>query len=76
MLKRTFLSETGRTEIEDQLSRLDENGPRVANERSLTVSRKLVRYRMTRIPEADFLAMHSAYELIERKAGNFRFIKR
>jgi putative methyltransferase (TIGR04325 family) len=74
--KRTFLSETDRTEIEDQLSRLDENGPRVANERGLTVSRKLARYRITRIPEADFLAMHSAYELIERNAGNFRFIMR
>src|ERR1043165_6541917 len=52
--KRTFLSPTDRTETEDQLSRLDENGPRVANERGLTVSRKLVRYRTTRIPEAAF----------------------
>ncbi len=74
--KRTFLSATGRTEVEDQISRLDENGPQVAGGRGLTVSRKLVRYRMTRIPEADFLAMHSAYELIERNAGNFRFIRR
>jgi len=74
--KRTFLSETDRTEIEDQLSRLDENGPRLANERGLTVSRKLVRYRMTRIPEAAFLAMHSAYELAERGANGFRFVIR
>ena len=73
--KRTFLSQTDRTEIEDQVSRLDENGPRVANERGLTVSRNLVRYRTTRIPEADFLAMHSAYDLIERNAGGFRFIR-
>ncbi len=72
--KRTFLSATDRTEIEDQLSRLDENGPRVANERGLTVSRKLVRYRMTRIPEAEFIKMHSAYELVERGAGGFRFV--
>ena len=74
--KRTVLSETDRTEIEDQLSRLDENGPRVANERGLTVSRKLVRHRTTRIPEANFLAMHSAYALIERSEGNFRFVRR
>ena len=74
--KRTFLSRSDRTETEDQLSRLDENGPRVANERGLTVSRKLVRYRMTRIPEADFLGMHSAYTLIERSESGFRFVKR
>jgi hypothetical protein len=74
--KRTVLSETDRTEVEDQLSRLDENGPRVASERGLTVSRKLVRYSMTRIPEADFLAMHSACELIERSESNFRFVRR
>jgi hypothetical protein len=74
--KRTFLSRTDRTEVEDQLSRLDENGPRVAGERGLTVSRKLVRYRMTRIPEAAFLAMHSAYEPIERSKDNFRFVRR
>ena len=74
--KRTFLSPTDRTEIEDQLSRLDENGPRVANERGLTVSRKLVRYRMTRIPEAMFLAMHSAYALAERGASDFRFVRK
>jgi hypothetical protein len=74
--KRTFLSETDRTEVEDELSRLDENGPRVASERGLTVSRKLVRYRMTRIPEADFLAMHSACELIERSESNFRLVRR
>ena len=73
--KRTFVSETDRTEIEDQLSRLDENGPRVATERGLTVSRKLVRYRMTRIPEATFLAMHSAYALIERSESGFRFVR-
>jgi len=72
--KRTFLSGTYRAEIEDQFSRLDENGPRLENQRGLTVSRKLVRYRMTRIPEADFLRMHSAYELIERTAGGFRFV--
>jgi hypothetical protein len=74
--KRTLLSGTDRAEIEDQLSRLDENGPRVANERGLTVSRKLVRYRKTRIPEADFLKMHSTYELMERSAGGFRFVMR
>lgn len=73
--KRTFLSETDRIEIEDQLSRLDENGPRLANERGLTVSRKLVRYRMTRIPQADFLKMHSAYELMEHSGSNFRFVR-
>jgi hypothetical protein len=72
--KRTFLSRTDRTEIEEQLSRLDENGPRVAGERGLTVSRKLVRYRMTRIPEAAFLAMHSAYQLLERSESGFRFV--
>jgi hypothetical protein len=72
--KRTFLSGTDRTESEDQLSRLDENGPRVATERGLTASRKLVRYRMTRIPEAAFLAAHSAYELIDRSESNFRFV--
>jgi putative methyltransferase (TIGR04325 family) len=74
--KRTFLSATGRTEVEEQISRLDENGPRVAGERGLTVSRKLVRYRVTRIPEAAFLAMHSAYELIERSDSNFHFVRR
>ena len=72
--KRTFLSGTGRTEIEDQLSRLDENGPRVASERGVTVSRKLVRYRVTRIPEAAFLAMHSTYQLVERSETDFRFV--
>ena len=71
--KRTFLSQTDRTEVEDQVSRLDENGPRVASERGLTVSRKLVRYRTTRMPQAAFLAMHSAYELVERSESNFRF---
>ena len=40
------------------------------------MSRKLVRYRTTRIPEADFLAMHSAYALIERSEGDFRFVRR
>ena len=73
--KRTYLSQTDRTEIEEQLSRLDENGPRVARQRGLTVSRKLVRYPMTRIPEAAFLAMHSAYTLIERSETGFRFVK-
>src|ERR1700759_4549450 len=62
--KRVVLSKADHIEIEDQLSRLDENGPRVATERGLTVSRKLVRYRMTRIPEADFLANQSSYALI------------
>ena len=42
----------------------------------LTVSRKLVCYRTTWIPEADLLAMHSAYALIERSEGNFRFVRR
>jgi hypothetical protein len=31
---------------------------------------------MTRIPEADFLAMHSACELIGRSESNFRFVRR
>jgi hypothetical protein len=35
-----------------------------------------VRFRTTRIPEADFRAMHSAYTLIERSEGNFRFVRR
>jgi hypothetical protein len=74
--KRTFLSGTDRIEIEDQLSRLDENGPRVATERGLTVSRKQVRYRMTRIPQAAFLAMHSAYALVERSEDGFRFARK
>jgi hypothetical protein len=73
--KRIFLSQTDRTEIDDQLSRLDENGPRVASERGLTVSRKLVRYRMTRIPQAGFLAAHSAYQLVERSESGFRFLR-
>src|SRR5262249_12603477 len=72
--KRTYLSGTDRTEIEDQLSRLDENGPRIATERGLTVSRKLVRYRMTRIPQAVFVAAHSGYELVERGEDRFRFV--
>jgi hypothetical protein len=38
------------------------------------VSRKLVRYRMTRFPQADILKMHSAYEPIERSANGFRFV--
>jgi hypothetical protein len=55
----------------------DDGGDWLANERGgLTVSRKLVRYRMTRIPEGAFLAMHSAYELAERGANGFRFVIR
>ena len=71
--KRIALSQTDVTEIEDQFSRLDENGPRSPTQRGLSVSRKLVRYTMTRIPEADFLAAHSAYTVLERSPDAFRF---
>ena len=69
--KRTALSQTDHTEVDEQLSRLDENGPRLANR---AVSRKLVRCKRTRIPERVFLEKHAGYRLAERSGDNFRFV--
>jgi hypothetical protein len=70
--KRTALSPTDRTEVDEQSSRLDENGPQAS---TLVVSRKLVRYRRTRIPERVFLEKHAGYRLAERSGDNFRFVR-
>jgi putative methyltransferase (TIGR04325 family) len=70
--KRTLLSQTGNVEVEDQISRLDENGPRASRP---SVSRKLVRYVQTRIPVEWFFAAHSNYKLVARTEDTFHFVR-
>ena len=67
-------SRTDQIEIEEQLTRLDENGPKSANP-GIMVSRKLVRCMKTKIPEKVFLAKHAGYQLVARSGGNFRFVR-
>jgi putative methyltransferase (TIGR04325 family) len=68
------LTQTDQTEIEEQVTRLDENGPRTTKP-SIMVSRKLVRYIMTKIPEKVFLAKHAGYRLVTRSEGEYRFAR-
>jgi hypothetical protein len=72
--KRIALSRTDQTEVEEQLTRLDENGPRVAKQ-SMTLSRKLVRFKRTSIPETVFLAKHAGYRLVARREDGFCFVR-
>jgi len=72
--KRIALSRTDQIEVEEQLTRLDENGPRVAKQ-SMTLSRKLVRFKRTRIPETVFLAKHAGYRLVARSEDGFCFVR-
>lgn len=72
--ERTVLSQTNETEIDEQLSRLDENGPR-GSIRDVTISRKLVRFKRTKLPETAFLKYHEGYTLIDRGPEYFRFVR-
>jgi hypothetical protein len=66
--ERVLFSGSG-LESETQTSFLGDNGPG-----SLPVPKeKLVKYTRTKIPEADFIAAHEGYELIERGPDWFRF---
>lgn len=58
-------------EKEIQHSRLSDNGPG-----KIRIKEKLVKYERTKIPEAAFLAAHSAYDLTERGSDWFRFALR
>ncbi|MET0675959.1 MAG: hypothetical protein ABW175_09190 [Bradyrhizobium sp.] len=55
-----------------QSSRLSDNGPGKAPR---GLANKTVRYVVTAIPEAEFLAAHQAYELTERGTDWFKFRK-
>jgi len=55
-----------------QSSRLSDNGPGKAPQ---DLANKTVRYVVTAIPEAEFLAAHKAYELTERGTDWFKFRK-
>lgn len=57
------------TGSEIQTSWLVDNGPGQIR----GVKDKLVTYKVTRIPERDFLAAHSGYRLVERGPQSFRF---
>jgi hypothetical protein len=70
--RRMVFSRTDRIEVDEQLSRLDEHGPKIA---SGSVSRKLVRIKRNKIPEPAFLTYHVGYRLVERNEGCFRFTK-
>ena len=61
----------GSQETETQTSRLAENGPgRISG-----IKNKAVKYRLTKLPEAAFLAAHAGYRLTERTADSFRFVR-
>jgi len=68
------LTQTDQTEVEEQVTRLDENGPKTTKP-AIIVSRKLVRYTKTKIPERVFLAKHAGYRLVTRGEGEYRFVR-
>jgi hypothetical protein len=64
---RALLGEPGR---EVQTSLLGDNGPG-----RLAVKEKTVRYERTKIPEKTFLDAHAGYDISDRGADWFRFVK-
>jgi putative methyltransferase (TIGR04325 family) len=71
MLWERLTLSTGSVEREIQASRLSDNGPG-----RLRVKEKIVKYERIKLPESDFLAAHSNYELVERGTDWFRFLLR